>query len=100
MPKRGRKYQEAASKIDRQKYYTRAEAIKLLKETAFTKFDPTVEVHFRLGVDPAMQISRSVASSYCPMAWARLFVFLFLPRVKMRALPKRQGLTLLPTTRS
>ena len=52
MPKRGRKYQEAASKIDRQKYYTRAEAIKLLKETAFTKFDPTVEVHFRLGVDP------------------------------------------------
>jgi large subunit ribosomal protein L1 len=52
MPKRGRKYQEAASKIDRQKYYTRAEAVKLLKETAFTKFDPTVEVHFRLGVDP------------------------------------------------
>lgn len=52
MPKRGRKYQEAASKIDRQKYYSRAEAVKLLKETAFTKFDPTVEVHFRLGVDP------------------------------------------------
>lgn len=52
MPKRGRKYQEAAAKIDHDKYYTRAEAIKLVKETAYTKFDSTVEVHFRLGVDP------------------------------------------------
>lgn len=52
MPKRGRKYLEAAAKIDHDKLYTRAEAVKLIKETAFTKFDPTVEVHFRLGVDP------------------------------------------------
>ncbi len=52
MTKRGRKYQEAAAKVDRDKLYTRAEAIKLLKETVYTKFDPTVEVHFRLGVDP------------------------------------------------
>lgn len=52
MPKRGRKYQEAAAKVDRDKLYTRAEAVKLIKETAFTKFDSTVEVHFRLGVDP------------------------------------------------
>ena len=52
MPKRGQKYQEAAAKVDRDKFYTRAEAVKLIKETAYTKFDPTVEVHFRLGVDP------------------------------------------------
>lgn len=52
MPKRGRKYQEAAAKIDRDQLYTRVEAVKLIKETAFTKFDSTVEVHFRLGVDP------------------------------------------------
>jgi len=52
MPKRGRKYQEAAAKVDRQKYYSRAEALKLIKETAVTKFDPTVEIHLRLGVDP------------------------------------------------
>ena len=52
MPKRGRKYQEAAAKVDRDKLYSRAEAVKLVKETVFTKFDPTVEVHFRLGVDP------------------------------------------------
>ena len=52
MPKRGKKYLEAAAKIDRDKNYSRREAVKLIKETAFTKFDPTVEIHFRLGVDP------------------------------------------------
>jgi large subunit ribosomal protein L1 len=52
MPKRGRKYQEAAAKVDRNRYYSREEAIKLLKDTVYTNFDPTVEVHFRLGVDP------------------------------------------------
>ncbi len=48
----GRKYREASAKVDRDRLYSRAEAIRLIKDTAFTKFDPTVEVHFRLGVDP------------------------------------------------
>ena len=52
MAKRGRKYQDAAAKVDRDRNYSRPEAVKLLKETAYTSFDPTVEVHFRLGVDP------------------------------------------------
>ncbi len=52
MPKRGKKYLEAAAKVDRDKFYSREEAVKLVKETAVTKFDPTVEVHMRLGVDP------------------------------------------------
>jgi large subunit ribosomal protein L1 len=52
MPKRGKKYREAAAKIDPDSQYSRADAVKLIKETAFTKFDPTVEVHLRLGVDP------------------------------------------------
>jgi large subunit ribosomal protein L1 len=48
----GRKYDEAAAKVDRNKQYSREEAIDLIKETAYTIFDPTVEVHMRLGVDP------------------------------------------------
>jgi len=52
MPKRGRKYQEAAAKVNRDASYTREEAVRLLKETIYTNFDPTVEVHMRLGVDP------------------------------------------------
>lgn len=62
MPKRGKKYLEAAAKIDRSKLYSRDEAVQLIKETATTNFDPTVEVHFRLGVDPrkAEQMVRDV----------------------------------------
>ncbi len=52
MSSRGRKYREAAAKVDEDKLYSKPEAVKLIKETAFTNFDPTVEVHFRLGVDP------------------------------------------------
>jgi len=52
MAGRGRKYREAAEKIDLEKQYLPQEAIALAKETAFTKFDATVELHMRMGVDP------------------------------------------------
>jgi large subunit ribosomal protein L1 len=52
MPKHGRKYKEAAAKVDRSNLYTKKEAVTLLKDTVTTKFDPTVELHLRLGVDP------------------------------------------------
>ncbi len=52
MPKHGKKYLEAFAKVDQERFYTPEEAIKLLKETAFVKFDSTVEVHLRLGIDP------------------------------------------------
>jgi len=52
MPKHGKKYLEAFAKVDQERFYTPEEAIELLKETAFVKFDSTVEVHLRLGIDP------------------------------------------------
>jgi large subunit ribosomal protein L1 len=52
MPKRGRKYEEALAKVDRENLYEPLEAIKLAQETSITKFDATVEVHVRLGIDP------------------------------------------------
>lgn len=52
MSGKGRKYREVAAKVDSSNFYSRAEAVKLIKETAYTNFDPTVEVHLRLGVDP------------------------------------------------
>jgi large subunit ribosomal protein L1 len=52
MAKHGKKYLEALSKVDRDKLYTPEEAVALAKETSFTKFDGTVELHMRLGVDP------------------------------------------------
>lgn len=52
MPKRGKKYLQAAAKVDRFKLYPPLEALELVKEINYTKFDATVEVHMRLGVDP------------------------------------------------
>lgn len=55
MPKHGKKYTEAAKLIDRQAAYEPREAIELVKKTATAKFDETVEVAIRLGVDPKKQ---------------------------------------------
>jgi large subunit ribosomal protein L1 len=52
MAKKGKKYLEAAKLVDSLKAYPIAEAIDLAKKTNFTKFDATLEVAFRLGVDP------------------------------------------------
>jgi large subunit ribosomal protein L1 len=52
MAKTGKKYKAAAAKVDRSKLYSAAEAVALVKDTSFTKFDATVECHIRLGVDP------------------------------------------------
>lgn len=46
----GRNYQKMARGWDLQKTYSPAEAIELLKKYTYTKFDPTVEAHFKLGV--------------------------------------------------
>ena len=60
----GRKLAEAAAKIDRTRLYHPAEALELARETNPTKFDATVEVAFRLGVDPrrADQMVRGTVS--------------------------------------
>ncbi|SHK45078.1 large subunit ribosomal protein L1 [Paramaledivibacter caminithermalis DSM 15212] len=51
MAKRGKKYQESAKLIDRTKLYDAEEAIELLSQVSKAKFDETVELHIRLGVD-------------------------------------------------
>ena len=52
MKKRSKKYQEALAKVDANKLYTIEEAAKLVKETSTVKFDATVDISFRLNVDP------------------------------------------------
>lgn len=52
MPKRGKKYLESLKLIDREKLYDPKEAVEILQQTAKAKFDETVEVAVRLGVDP------------------------------------------------
>jgi large subunit ribosomal protein L1 len=52
MAKAGKKYQDAAKLLEAGKLYTVSEAMELVKKTATAKFDETVEMHVRLGVDP------------------------------------------------
>lgn len=52
MAKKGKKYLEAAKAVDPTKQYTPEEALDLLKKIDFAKFDETVEVAYRLNVDP------------------------------------------------
>ena len=52
MPKQGKKYLVARQKIDPLKKYDLEEGLKLLKETAYCRFDETVDIAIRLGVNP------------------------------------------------
>jgi large subunit ribosomal protein L1 len=52
MAKHGKKYLEAAKKVDRRRYYNPAEALQLAKEVSYAGFDATIEVHLRTGLDP------------------------------------------------
>jgi len=64
MPKRGKKYDQVVKLIDADKLYAPDEAAGLVKKVAYANFDETVEVHFKLGIDPrhADQQVRSTAS--------------------------------------
>ena len=51
MAKKGKKYQEALTKFDKNNYYNASEALGVVVEVASAKFDETVEAHIKLGVD-------------------------------------------------
>ncbi len=52
MPKHGSRYAALAEKVDKQRYYDPRGAVALIKEAATAKFDETVEIAIKLGVDP------------------------------------------------
>lgn len=62
MPKHGKKYNAAQAKINPDQAYNPREALSLAKETSYSQFDATVEVHLRMGLDPrqADQMVRDV----------------------------------------
>lgn len=52
MAEHGKKYTEAAKKVEHDRLYAPGEALDLLREISYTKFDATIEVHIRTGLDP------------------------------------------------
>ena len=64
MAKRGKRYRTVAALLEEDRQYEPPEAVALVKQTAYAKFDETVELHIRTGADPrhADQLVRGVAS--------------------------------------
>lgn len=52
MSTKSKRMKEAYSKFNKEEHYSLTDAIKLLRETSTVKFDPSVEIHFNLGIDP------------------------------------------------
>jgi large subunit ribosomal protein L1 len=78
MPTHGKKYLEARKKVNREAKYSLEEALDLLKQTAQAKFDETVEVALRLGVDPKypdQQVRGSVVLPHGTGKSVRVLVF-------------------------
>ena len=74
----GKKYNEALKKIDRSRFYAPQEAVTLIKETSYTSFDATVEVHLKLGIDPRhadQNIRTTVALPHGTGKTVRVLVF-------------------------
>ncbi len=57
-----KKYKEALAKFDSEKQYSLTEAVELVKDISYTKFDASVDLNIRLGVDPrkANQMVRGI----------------------------------------
>lgn len=72
MPRRGKKYREAVQKLEPGKFYAPDEAIALAKEIAPAKFDETVEVHLRTGLDPRHAEQQIRSSTVLPHGLGRV----------------------------
>jgi large subunit ribosomal protein L1 len=78
MGKTGKKYREAKNKIDRTKRYTLEEALQLLPETAYARFDEGIDVAIRLGVDskkPDQMVRGTVILPYGTGKEVKVLVF-------------------------
>jgi large subunit ribosomal protein L1 len=70
--KKGKRWKEAAAKVDRGRTYTPAEAIALAKEIHPAKFDETVEVHIKTGLDPRHAEQQIRGSTVLPHGLGRV----------------------------
>jgi large subunit ribosomal protein L1 len=71
MPQRGKKYRAAAEKVEALRPYAPTEAVKLVKDLAYAKFDESVELHIRTGVDPRHADQQVRGSAVLPAGTGR-----------------------------
>ena len=94
MPKRGKKYQEALKLFDRHELYEPEKALEIVKSTATAKFDETIEVAVKLGVDPRHADQHVWEPWYCLMVPVKPEPFWFSPRERKLKKLRQQVLTL------
>lgn len=78
MPKRGKKYREAAELVDRERAYPPEDGIALIKKISYASFDATIEAHLRMGLDPRhadQQIRSTVSLPHGTGKQVRVLVF-------------------------
>ena len=91
MAKSGKKMKAALEKVDREKTYEPAEAVKLAKETAPAKFDETVDLAVRLGVDPRKADQNIRGSVVLPKGTGKKFRVLVFAKGEKEAEAKKAG---------
>ena len=91
MPKRGKKYNESSSKIESAKRYDFTEAIDAAISSSYAKFDETIDVAVRLGVDPRHADQMVRGTVILPNGLGKKSRYSFLPRAKRRWRPKEAG---------
>jgi large subunit ribosomal protein L1 len=91
MAKSGKKMKAALEKVDREKTYELTEAVKLAKETAPAKFDETVDLAVRLGVDPRKADQNIRGSVVLPKGTGKKFRVLVFAKGEKEAEAKKAG---------
>src|SRR5919108_3250628 len=71
MPKHGKKYRASAEKVEPEKLYAPQDGVKLVKDTAFAKFDESLELHIRTGLDPRHADQQVRGSAVLPAGTGR-----------------------------
>ena len=91
MAKSGKKMKAALEKVDREKTYEPTEAVKLAKETSPAKFDETVDIAVRLGVDPRKADQNIRGSVVLPKGTGKKFRVLVFAKGEKEAEAKKAG---------
>ena len=90
---KGKKYKASEALIDKSKAYDPTEAIALVCETSKAKFDETIELHVRLGVDSRHADQQVRGAVVLPTVQVRLYALSYSRRVKRQRLQELQVLT-------
>ena len=89
--KHGKQYVESAKLVDRTKAYDMNEALAVCCQTAKAKFDETVELHVRLGVDSGHADQQVRGAVILPNGTGRMFALLPSARARLPRLPRLQA---------